>query len=73
MQEYQERVIQEQKDLDEKILKLDAFLQRPNFYQRVPDSVERSLLRAQFGAMKEYSRLLGERIRCFSGLEGDGG
>lgn len=69
MEKYQERVIEEKQDLDGKIERLNTFLQLPDFFQTVPDSMERSLLRAQYGAMKEYSRLLGVRIAHWEGKE----
>jgi len=66
MQEYQHRVVQEKADLDEKIAKLNAFLGTQDFFKIVPDAAERSRLTSQYGAMTEYSRILGERIENFT-------
>jgi hypothetical protein len=65
MQEYQQRVVQEKANLDEKIAKLNAFLGQDGFPARVPDEAERSRLTSQFSVMSEYSRILGERIANF--------
>jgi len=62
MQPFQERVVQEKAELDEKIDKLAAF---------VPGAIgivsfeELSRLIAQLDVMTEYSLILGERIAAF--------
>ena len=62
MRPFQERVVQEKAELDEKIDKLAAF---------VPGAIgivsfeELSRLIAQLDVMTEYSLILGERIAAF--------
>lgn len=63
-QPHQERVIQEKKDLDEKIEKLGAFFPT-ELCQSLPFN-ERSRLSRQITVMKEYSSILGERIADFT-------
>jgi len=60
MEAYQERVVEEKKELDDKIEKLAAFLQTDTF-GNLPD-VEQARMTRQKRAMKEYSKALGERI-----------
>ena len=55
---YQTRVIEEKRELDEKIAKLDAFL-------GTTTAVPTELLRRQSEAMKVYSGILGERLESF--------
>lgn len=55
---YQLRVIEEKKDLDAKIGRLDKFLENPKGL----DDKSESLLRAQFSAMTLYSWILKERL-----------
>lgn len=64
MQEYQERVMQEKKELDEKIEKLNAFTNDPNKFNDLP-SEDRVSLTKQEEVMMEYSKILGERIARF--------
>jgi hypothetical protein len=59
--EYQLRVIEEKKELDAKIGKLDIFLENP---KGLDDKAE-SLLRAQFSAMTLYSWILKERLSAW--------
>jgi hypothetical protein len=63
MAPHQERVVQEKKELDEKLAKLDAF-GRTDFYKTLPDD-EQGRLNRQHSFMEEYSRILGERIAAF--------
>lgn len=63
LQPYQERVVVEKRELDEKLVKLDSFLEGPVFFHLPVD--ERSRLSSQYGVMQEYSRILGERIGAF--------
>ena len=63
MAPHQERVVQEKKELDEKLAKLDAF-GRTDFYKTLP-SDEQGRLNRQHSVMEEYSRILGERIAAF--------
>lgn len=64
MQPYQERVVQEKKELDEKIGKLDMF-RYGSVYLTLSEE-ERLRLTRQFVHMKDYSDVLGERIAAFS-------
>ncbi|WP_204249977.1 crAss001_48 related protein [Rhodoferax koreense] len=60
---HQQRVIDEKKDLDEKLQKLSAFYSTPIFHG-LPESEQTRLLR-QGVAMRAYSQVLGERIGEF--------
>lgn len=63
MKPHEERVVVEKHELDEKIVRLAAFIQSEAF-DKVPAS-EQSLLREQHGTMIRYSDILGERIDVF--------
>jgi hypothetical protein len=64
MEEYQERVIKEKRELDLKIVKLEEFFWgNPAWFDVVKD--ERLRLVKQYGHMCDYSRVLGERIANF--------
>lgn len=71
MEDYHKRVIAEKWDLDEKIERLVNFMGSPKIHDVEP--VERDRLRAQLGAMSEYSAILGMRIAAFSHPEATGG
>jgi hypothetical protein len=60
---HQERVIQEMKELDEKIVKLDDF-RHGKLYETLPVD-ERDRLTRQYAHMKDYSNVLAERIKAF--------
>lgn len=60
---YQERVVAEKSELDERLAKLDAF-GRTESFASLP-SEEQGLLNRQHSVMEEYSRILGERIAVF--------
>lgn len=62
---HQERVIQEKKDLDEKIVKLSAFIVSDKSASL--DHTEFNLMWHQRTAMLEYSDILGRRIELFGG------
>lgn len=64
MQTWQTRLVEEKRQLDERIQKLDAFLQGPYF--KSVSEIDRYLLAGQFDAMQSYSRILGQRIDRFS-------
>jgi hypothetical protein len=64
LQPYQQRVVDEKRELDERRTRLAAFILGDAFGS-LPMQ-ERSLLSDQFSAMCEYSRLLGERIKLFT-------
>lgn len=61
--EFQKRVIEEKKELDEKIMKLESFIKGDLFKKlNVLDS---SLLELQYLAMVQYSQILSKRIGIF--------
>lgn len=64
MQPHQERVIQEKKELDEKLAKLDKF-GRTEIFASLPVD-EQGRLNRQYSVMEEYSRILEERIAAFN-------
>lgn len=64
MQPYQQRVVEEAAQLDERIDKLFAFTASPNF-RLVPED-ERTRLLRQLRAMGAYSAILHERIEAFT-------
>jgi hypothetical protein len=63
MQPHQERVVQEKKELDEKLAKLASFGTTPLFDSLPAD--EQGRLNRQFSVMEEYSHILEERIAAF--------
>lgn len=63
MQPHQQRVVDEKKDLDDKLAKLLAFFQNPIFTGL--SEAEQSRLRNQARFMDGYSAVLGERIAAF--------
>lgn len=63
MKPYQERVIQEKKELDERFAKLDAFGRTEAF--AALSSNEQGRLNRQHSVMEDYSSILGERIAAF--------
>lgn len=63
MKSYQQRVIDEKAQLDERIIKLEAFLNTGTF--KSLNFSEQFWLEKQFGVMADYSYVLGERIRRF--------
>jgi hypothetical protein len=64
MKDYQERVIVEKDELDEKVKKLDAFL--TDHGSSVVPVEERKLLVKQLAFMAAYSGVLADRIATFS-------
>lgn len=63
MAPHQERVVQEKRELDEKLSKLSAFLVS-DLYHTLP-AEERDRLTRQHNVMTQYSQILGERIAAF--------
>ena len=63
MKPFQERVVAEKAELDDKIAKLIAFRDSPTFNTLDPN--EQSRLTDQQVTMQQYSRILGERIAAF--------
>lgn len=65
---YQERVIGEKKQLDDKLFRLGQFILDSGCYNLLPiEEVQR--LNRQMKAMEDYSDVLGERIAAFSNKE----
>jgi hypothetical protein len=65
MKPYQERVVEEKKELDRKLAALNAFLDDDNSVQIAgPEEWER--MHRQRDIMEEYSTVLGERIKNFT-------
>lgn len=65
MTDWQQRVIDEQKALDEKIDKLDSFIKANSAFQTLPTEERRRML-AQLYIMQAYSVVLSQRIAAFS-------
>lgn len=63
LQPHQQRVVDEKRDLDEKLEKLNAFFGSPIF-AGLPDA-EMDRLQRQATHMAAYSDVLGERIASF--------
>lgn len=64
MLEFQKRVIEEKKELDEKINKLFNFIYNSGAFTLVEDA-EQDRMRDQFEIMNRYSQILGKRIKNF--------
>ena len=63
LQDWQERVLQERAELEERCAGIDAFITSDTF-QRI-SLVEQDLLFAQAQAMMDYSHILTKRIGTF--------
>ena len=63
MEDYQERVIEEKRELDEKLGKLKEFSTGDVFAGLPAD--EQGRLNRQHSIMEDYSAVLGERIEAF--------
>jgi len=63
MKEYQKRVVEEKTDLDNKLIKLNNFIESDKFEEQ--DEEEQDRLTRQGAAMQEYSVCLEERIAAF--------
>jgi hypothetical protein len=64
MQPYQQRVVEEKKELDEKIGKLAVFISASPF--RSISEEEQLRMKEQIEVMKRYSQILEYRIAAFS-------
>jgi hypothetical protein len=64
MEAYQQRVIDEKRELDEKLTKLKAFITDGDRFFQVPE-LERERLVRQLQHMADYSSVLRERIVAF--------
>ena len=66
MQPHQERVVNEKRELDEKLAKLKAFcFGESNAIFRGLHPIDRNLLEDQFTVMERYSSILDSRIKRF--------
>ena len=63
---YQQRVIEEKRELDDRYYKLEAFIQKTIVFASLPQE-EQSNMFAQLRAMGQYSEVLGKRIARFGG------
>ena len=63
MEAYQQRVIDERNELEEKINRLRVFIGTGTYIRL--DTIDRELLRAQITLMISYSRVLTRRIERF--------
>lgn len=63
MEPYQQRVVEEKKELDERLSKLWNFLDTVDFSALLV--AERARMRMQAAIMENYSDILGERIEAF--------
>lgn len=68
MQPHQQRVVDEKRELDDKIYKLTMFVNSTNFPNHVGFS-EQARLKSQLGIMESYSDILGERIDAFGEVD----
>jgi hypothetical protein len=64
MQDWQQRVIDEKRDLDTRLAKLDHFMQAPGFLAL--DGPVRNLMHEQHDLMGRLSVVLGRRIERFT-------
>lgn len=62
---HQQRVLDEKRELDDKLQKLTAFISSEKFSTIVQDEAERVRLVCQEETMKDYSAILAERIEAF--------
>lgn len=60
MEPFLERLLNEQKELNERLSKLNAFIHGDKFSS--VDAIQQSLLKVQASAMKTYSLCLEERL-----------
>lgn len=64
MEQWQQRVIEEQKELEQKLKRLNGFFDGPNF-PKLPSRTQH-LMTAQFHAMAAYEIIISLRIEEFS-------
>lgn len=64
MQQHQQRVVNEKKELDDKLDKLKNFIENTILFKSLPAD-ERGRLNRQFDVMAEYSSILSQRIAAF--------
>lgn len=63
MKPHEERVVKEYEELEDKIQKLETFLDKP--MPEDMDQAQYGLLQVQLKAMETYSQILVQRIRLF--------
>lgn len=63
LQPHQQRVVDEKRELDERLEKLNAFFRTPAFHGL--EGAEQGRLGRQAGIMMQYSAVLAERIAAF--------
>ena len=68
MKGYVERMIEESRQLDERIEKLGLFINSNTKFQAL-DEKNKQLLREQYKAMTAYANILNERIKINGGYE----
>lgn len=71
MQAHEQRVIEEKKELDQKLEKLNAFTGTPTFSALGEEDT--MLLLKQLRVMEQYSSILQQRIDRFDSCEAPGG
>lgn len=64
MQPHQQRVVDEQTELQEKATKLAEFIKSSPIFAGL-DGTQQGLLKAQLGAMQSYGEILALRIAAF--------
>lgn len=64
LQPHQQRVVDEKRELDDRIEKMNAFFRTPTFHGL--DAAEQGRLSRQAGIMMQYSAVLSERIAAFN-------
>lgn len=64
MQAYQQRVIDEARELWERAERLDKFIKNSHEYTLLPE-IERRLLFSQLNAMRTYGNILDARVTFF--------
>ena len=64
MQPHQQQVVNEKKELDEKLDNLKVFIKMSPIFKNLPAD-ERGRLGKQFDVMVEYSSILSQRIAAF--------
>jgi hypothetical protein len=64
MHPYQQRVVEEKRDLDEKVARMVEFIDHSPVYERMA-RIDRGLLHIQLEAMVAYSTALAGRIERF--------
>lgn len=61
--DFQKRVIEEKKELDEKIMKLESFI-KGDLFKKL-NVIDSTLLELQYLTMVQYSQILSKRVGIF--------